>query len=112
MASSAGIHLLVYHSGRAVDAFANTDVYAVRIGPDGAPLDADDTVLAAAMVKEQSPAVAAGSNGFLVAWTDYRNPLAIQTYGAVLDASGQRTSSDDTLLLPSAPARVAGNGDL
>lgn len=73
------------------------DICGVRLDQDGAILDARPLWICTDPEKQSDPVVAAGSNSFLVAWTDWRNTPATMRHG---DIYGALIAADGTMLTP------------
>ncbi len=72
----------------------NYDLYAQRIGPDGAPQWAPQGILIAQCAYDQFGAAALQAGGrTLVAWSDARNGEDFYVYSQVVDAQGTLTPS-------------------
>jgi len=77
------------------------DIYAARVSTSGAVLDKAGIAVCAAADGQFIPAVAGGSKGFLVAWTDQRASIKGDIYaarvsgaGSVLDPGGVAVAAD------------------
>jgi hypothetical protein len=78
-----GGYLVVWEDRRAA---TGPDVYAARVGVDGAVLDPDGVPVAVAAGPQQRPVVAAGPGGWLVAWEESSYPPSISAARLGADA--------------------------
>lgn len=67
-------------------------------------------VAAPAPYSQESPAIAAGTNGYLVVWQDRRNDADYDIYGAIVDGAGQLTG-DESFLISNVTGNVGAPGD-
>ena len=65
------------------------DVYAARVTPEGRILDKDGIRVSGEAHSQAMPDVAAGPNGFLVVWQDFRNGRFYRPYAAHVSATGK-----------------------
>jgi hypothetical protein len=81
------------------------DIYAARVNGGGQVLDTANIAVAMAAAKQENPAVAGCSGGFLVTWQDWRNEATtisdiyaarVTTAGSVLDPAGIAVSRADS----------------
>jgi hypothetical protein len=79
------------------------DIAAERLGPGGAPLDAEPITISAAAGDQTQPAVAWNGSTFLVTWTDTRSGSA--------DVYGARVRPDGTVLDPGGRPISTARGD-
>ena len=67
---------------------ANWDIYAARVSVSGSLLDTSGIAVCLANGDQQTPRIAAGRDGCLIAWTDARDGGGARIYGARVDSSG------------------------
>ncbi len=84
IASRAEGSLVVWEDSRA----GVTDVYAMRLGPDGTRLDDAGVPIANRPRAEASPTVAAGPNGYLVVWEDTTETVTADLWVRRFDVNG------------------------
>jgi uncharacterized protein (TIGR03382 family) len=93
------------------------DVAVRRIAADGSLVDANPTVVSAAPSHQYGAKIAASASGFLVVWSDGRDPASswlevlgtrVSTTGTVLDVNGLQITSNATGYVES--PNVASNG--
>jgi hypothetical protein len=82
-----------------------SDIYGVRVKPDGAFLDTVPITICAATKNQITPVVASNGNGFLVAWDDPRSGLGTDPS----DIYGARIARDGTVLDPNGLAISTAN---
>jgi hypothetical protein len=75
------------------------DIYGARVAPSGASLDGTGTLLIGAAGNQFRPTVtdrrpAYGINNHFIAWTDYRNGVKADVYGAYVNGSGAVVGND------------------
>ncbi|HSN92444.1 MAG TPA: hypothetical protein VLS93_14525, partial [Anaeromyxobacteraceae bacterium] len=79
--------LVAWEDSRAASS-RESGVYGLRLAADGTPLDAAAFPISDGPATEARPAVAACGDGFLVAWSDYRNGGGADVFAARVSASG------------------------
>lgn len=67
----------------------NYDIFATRVGEDGAVLDPSGLPISTASGDQKEPVVASDGTGWLVAWTDSRGGSSSDIYGARVSSTGQ-----------------------
>lgn len=72
----------------------NSDIWCARVSADGKTLDPAGVRVAAAKDAQDLPRVAAGADGFLVVWQDYRNGKDWDVYAARISAEGEALDPD------------------
>lgn len=97
VAHGEGVYLLVWHEGFE-GADGSSDILALRIGPDGNPLDREPAVVCKAQSVQDHAVVAWCADKFLVVWSDLRNGRDYDLYGAVVTPAGLVTPRDGFLL--------------
>ncbi len=112
VASSGDGYLVVWEDIRAG---SHADIYAARIGADGAAMPADGWAVESSDFKKYRPVAASNGTGYLVAWEDTRAG-GLDVYARRLDASGTLPVDAAAFLVSAAPAEqtnlaVASNGE-
>lgn len=90
-----GTFLVAWSDARNVNQLGSSppvEIYAARVGSTGAPMDANGFLVrnSASPYARLTPAVAAGSDGWLIAWEDWRSSSAApkpEIYAATISAS-------------------------
>ncbi len=98
-------YLVVWADSRALGA-NGSDIYAARLAPNGAVLDAGGISLSIATTFETSPGVAASGSSYLVVWQDSRNAT---TNG--MDIYGTLVGNDGSVLNPNGIAISTATND-
>ena len=82
--ASADNYFAVWQDERAT---ANHDIYGIRVGFDGAVLDAAPMLMTVNFADQHRPRVSSNGTDFLVVWEDHRNGDDIDVYGNLYLAS-------------------------
>ncbi len=107
--------LVVWQDGRNLGTSGN-DLYAARVGTNGAILDPSGIPISTALNDQTSPALAFNGTNYFIAWTDARNTSTsgLDIYGTILGAGGSGANTNGTLLSSGASGEqhptVAANG--
>lgn len=72
----------------------NSDIWCARVSAEGKALDPAGIRVAAAKDTQDLPRVAAGADGFLVVWQDFRNGKDWDVYAARISADGKVLDPD------------------
>jgi hypothetical protein len=67
---------------------ANADIYGARVRPDGVVLDPGGIPISTAAGIQSAPQVSYYGSNYLVVWTDYRNGITSDIYGARVRTNG------------------------
>ncbi|MCX7592077.1 MAG: Ig-like domain-containing protein, partial [Kiritimatiellae bacterium] len=88
VAFGANVYMMVWHEGFE-GMNGNSDIFALRIGKDGLPLDKKPIPVCSTSGVQDSPVVAFCREKFLVAWADFRSEVDYDIYAAVVTPSGE-----------------------
>lgn len=94
VAAGKGVYLVVWQEGEAMAGPRDTNIFAVRVRADGAPLDSQPIAVCTAKHHQAYPSVCYDGTNFVVAWQDFRSGKDWDIYAARITPEGKVLDPD------------------